>query len=355
MGGPLSRLLADLIIENKIETQIAKHPKWGKLWDWVRLIDDTLSVWESENTFQEFFLYLNTLHPHIQWTNETEKNGKLAIFDIQIIRTEAGYATTVYRKPAASNRYIHYRSAQAWKEKATAIRTLKARAIEYCSDAELLANELAYLLEVFIQNGYPENTVWRMLYQENQAKDKDKEDINLDKSFFIPYHSRARRLIQILKEKFGIATIYKRTQTLGDIILKKGRQVKTEYKKNAVYKIPCAECPKKYVGQTSGTLKKRTAEHTRWCRKKHKKQLLQSSKKNDGIAYHHHYTGHQIDFDNVEIITQEKSYWRRLIIEGIEIKWLGEDRANLQLGYEVHECWDPILAKLHCIPTNTGT
>ena len=55
MGGPLSRLLADLIIENKIETQIAKHPKWGKLRDWVRLIDDTLSVWKSENTFQEFF------------------------------------------------------------------------------------------------------------------------------------------------------------------------------------------------------------------------------------------------------------------------------------------------------------
>jgi hypothetical protein len=101
-----------------------------------------------------------------------------------------------------------------------------------------------------------------MLYQENQAKEKDKEDINLDKSFFIPYHSRTRRLIQILKEKFGIATIYKRTQTLGDIILKIGRQVKTEYKKNAVYKILCAECPKKCVGQTSGTLKKRTAEHT---------------------------------------------------------------------------------------------
>ena len=89
--------------------------------------------------------------------------------------------------------------------------------------------------------------------------------------------------------------------------------------------------------------------------KEAQKQLLQSSKKNDGIAYHHHYTGHQIDFDNVEIITQEKSYWRRLIIEGIEIKWLGEDRANLQLGYEVHECWDPILAKLHRIPTNINT
>ena len=48
MGGPLSRCLADLIIENKIEKQISEHPIWGPKWDWVRLIDDTLSVWESK-------------------------------------------------------------------------------------------------------------------------------------------------------------------------------------------------------------------------------------------------------------------------------------------------------------------
>ena len=35
---------ADLIIENKIEKVIQHHPKWGQIWDWVRLIDDTLSV-----------------------------------------------------------------------------------------------------------------------------------------------------------------------------------------------------------------------------------------------------------------------------------------------------------------------
>ena len=270
MGRPLSRLLADLIIENKIEAEIQKHPRWGKIWDWVRLIDDTLSVWESEEVFKEFFQFINTLHPHIQWTNETETDNKIAIFDIQIILSESGYATTVYRKAAASDRYIHYTSAQAWKEKAAAIRTLKARAIEYCSDQTLLANELSHLLKVFIENGYPENTVWRMLYQENQDKTKEKEEFNLDKSLFIPYHPRAKRLINILKTKFSIPTIYKRTQTLGDILLKKGRQMEKEYKKNAVYRIPCAECSKKYVGQTSGTLNKRTAEHVRWCRKKHK-------------------------------------------------------------------------------------
>ena len=54
----------------------------------------------------------------------------------------------------------------------------------------------------------------------------------------------------------------------------------------------------------------------------------------------------KIDFENVDIITKEKSYWRRLIQEGLEIKQLGnENRANLQAGYEINECWDPILKK----------
>ena len=96
MGGPLSRCLADLIIENKIEKQISEHPTWGPKWDWLRLIDDNLSVWESKETFLDFFDFLNTLHPGIKWTNEMEEEGKIAIFDILITRTEAGYSTTVY-------------------------------------------------------------------------------------------------------------------------------------------------------------------------------------------------------------------------------------------------------------------
>ena len=96
-----------------------------------------------------------------KWKCEKEKEGKLAIFDIQIMREGNKLKTTVYRKASSSDRYIHYTSWQAWREKACAIRTLKNRAILYCSDEELLADELAYLLQVFIQNGYPEKDVYR--------------------------------------------------------------------------------------------------------------------------------------------------------------------------------------------------
>ena len=152
MGGPLSRLLADLVIENKIESVIRAHEKWGKIWDWVRLIDDTLSAWESKEIFEEFFKYLNTIHPHIAWTCELEEEGKLPIFDILVIRTENGFETTVYRKSTHSNRYIHYTSAQAWKEKVACIKTLKKRALEYCSNEQLLADEFSFLIDIFEQN-----------------------------------------------------------------------------------------------------------------------------------------------------------------------------------------------------------
>jgi len=78
------------------------------------------------------------------------------------------------------------------------------------------------------------------------------------------------------------------------------------YKRNTVYSIPCQQCPKKYVGQTTATIKKRCSEHRNWCQKKHKKKILKTSKKNDGIAFHYHETGHAIDFENTQIIAEEK-------------------------------------------------
>jgi len=79
----------------------------------------------------------------------------------------------------------------------------------------------------------------------------------------------------------------------------------------------------------------------------HKKKLFKSTTKNDGIAYHHHLTGHEIDFENTRILAEETSYWPRLIIEGLEIKKLQPTvRANMQAGYEIDPIWDIYLGSL---------
>ena len=69
-------------------------------------------------------------------------------------------------------------------------------------------------------------------------------------------------------------------------------------------------------------------------------------KKDNGLALHVHQTGHSFDFDNTKIITKESNYWRRLILEGIEIKF-GENLVNLQGGYEIDNIWMPFLQSIH--------
>ena len=77
------------------------------------------------------------------------------------------------------------------------------------------------------------------------------------------------------------------------------------YKRNTVYSIPCQQCPKKYVGQTTAIIKKRCSEHRNWCQKKNKKKILKTYKKKAGIAFHYHEMGHAMDFENTQIIAEE--------------------------------------------------
>ena len=157
MGGPLSRLLADLIIENKIEAKIKANRRWKKSFNWVRLIDDTFMNWlDTEAKLDEFFEYLNSLYPPIRWTMEKEGNdGRFNIFDIQLTRNGDRVDTSVYRKPSASDRYLHFSSAQAWHEKAAAIHTLTLRALNYCSMKELHDLAISCIKQVFLDNRYP--------------------------------------------------------------------------------------------------------------------------------------------------------------------------------------------------------
>lgn len=342
MGGPLSRLLADLVLENRVEKIIREHPVWKEIWDWVRLIDDTLSAWESVEQFMLFYQFLDNIHPSIKWTFELEVNGRLPIFDILIIREEAGFQTTVYRKPTHSDRYIHYTSSQAWKEKAGCIRTLKQRAVDYCSNNQLLEEELRHLHNTFKDNGYPDHLISKILYHDNKNKEKQQQP-DLTRSFHVPYHPKARRLLKMLEIEFNTDIIYTKTTTLCDMITKKSRKPEASFTKNVVYNIPCKEpCQVSYIGQTGKTLITRIKQHSEMCRKKTTSNKLKSERKDNGLAYHHLKTGHDFDFNNTKILAVEKNYWRRLIVEGIEIK-NKPNTANLKTGFEINDIWRPFL------------
>ena len=144
-----------------------------------------LGIWRD---ILRIFEYFNTLHGRKKMDEWSWKKGnKIAMFDILPRRADSGYSATVYRKPAASDRYRHYTSAQAWKEKVSAIHTQKSRPYVYCREEEYLAKELSHILQLFIDNGYPANTVWRILYQDKKEKKKEGE-LDISKALYTPYH-----------------------------------------------------------------------------------------------------------------------------------------------------------------------
>jgi hypothetical protein len=353
MGGPLSGLLADLIIENKIEKPIATHPRWGKLVDWIRKADDTFLEWTSTpHDLHEFHQFLNSLHPTIKWTMELEKDNRIPFLDVLIIKSPPQLLTTVYRKCSASNRYIHFTSSQPWSEKSAALKTLRRRAEDYCSTPQLLEEELLLLSQIFLQNGFPAQTIHRILHKQSPSThpltDPDaslEEPPKPSPTFFAPFHPSARRLFKTLQTKFNITTIHTKTTTLGNILLKR-RPIRPLHSPGVVYAIPC-ECSKFYIGETKRTAAIRTSEEAAACAKVDKTNKLSTNQNADlGITTHHKQTGHTFQFHSTKIISSETNWYKRKLLEGLYIQTNKEHTVNLKAGTKVDNCWAPTIASI---------
>ncbi|KYQ52017.1 hypothetical protein ALC60_08631, partial [Trachymyrmex zeteki] len=75
-------------------------------------------------------------------------------------------------------------------------------------------------------------------------------------------------------------------------------------RRKIAYKINCNDCDASYVGQTYRKLKTRISEH----------------KKRSTVSEHGLYHGYNLDWDNVEILDEERYYNKRVISEMIHIK-----------------------------------
>ena len=91
----------------------------------------------------------------ISFTFEQEKNGKLSFLDIEVSREKGKFVTTVYRKPTFSGVYTHFESFLPTIYKFGMVYTLAYRCFKICSDWTKFHEELRFLKQVFLENGYP--------------------------------------------------------------------------------------------------------------------------------------------------------------------------------------------------------
>lgn len=78
---------------------------------------------------------------------------------------------------------------------------------------------------------------------------------------------------------------------------------------HTIYKIPCNNCDKIYVGQTKQYLKERIKQH------KNYNNNQQTALRKHEIEKQHHF-----NYDNTKIITTEKHTQKRLLLEMIHIQ-----------------------------------
>ena len=108
--------------------------------------------------WKKFHDYLNTISTSIKFTKELEKSGQLAFLDVSVQQMEDGsLATSVYRKPTHTDRYLQYSSHHPVNQKVSVARTLFSRAISITSNKEKKIEEFHQITKTLKNNGFPSN------------------------------------------------------------------------------------------------------------------------------------------------------------------------------------------------------
>lgn len=102
MGNPLSPLISEFFM-SAFEVRLKRMNWLPRIW--LRFVDDVFAIikaCEVENTLK----MLNEQFPSINFTVETENNGKISFLDLELSRKNGVIDLVVFHKPTATLRYI---------------------------------------------------------------------------------------------------------------------------------------------------------------------------------------------------------------------------------------------------------
>ena len=116
------------------------------------------------------------------------------------------------------------------------------------------------------------------------------------------------------------------------------------------------DCGKSYIGQTRRKLMTRIKEHKRSC-EGDLSSISPNQNQDNGIPFHLASTGHTFDFDKTSILEIEKSFHRRLALEGIHINVARavDSSVNINAGLKLDNFWTPFLRELSASLKNSPT
>ena len=342
MGNPLAPIIADLWMQ-KMETKLNRFSK-NRPVIWLRYVDDVFCLFTtSETKIKDFHSRINRWHEKLTFTLELGSNNSISFLDVLVTQDEEDKLTTsMYRKPTHTGLYMLWDSNQNRKYKLGLIRTLVIRIYRICSKQSIIEKELNLLRKTLTDNGYPPHIVRRGIVEgevitrrisQNQMKMNNNNDNNNRKTiyFTIKYYgqesvvfaSKVKKYCKKLISNLDIQFAFKKNMSLKSVFLPilKGTD-ENRKKKNLVYSIPCLDCDRVYIGETSRMKETRMKEH-----KANIRTLATKSELVEHILTHKH----QFDFMNTQTLAFETDWRKRVIKESIlSSRTLGKSINNVK-------------------------
>ena len=223
-------------------------------WFWRRYVDDTCTALPT-NLVDSFHDHLNTIYPCIQFTIERESDGQLPFLDILLNREEDGsISISVYRKATHRNQYLCFHSHHAAAHKQAVVRSSGVSRVQ---EEKLVSQALQ-------GNGYPKGFIHRHTCP--QPDQRTPRDQVARGAGTLPYISGLSESICRVLAPLAIQVTFHPYRTLRQELVHPKDPVPANRRKGVVYSIPCAECPRTYIGQMGRSLDHRLREH-RWALK----------------------------------------------------------------------------------------
>jgi hypothetical protein len=223
------------------------------------VIFDTLHM--NINTIIDDF---NSIHPNIQFTDETEQDNRINYLDIAIHRKRTHINISIFRKPTHTDTLIPYTSNHPAQQKYAAIKFLYNRLNSY-----QLHNE-EYQQENIIHNILYNNCVplqnhthkRQQNYTKNQKSSKELHLHNPPKKWCtFTYIGKETLLITKIFKQANLQIAYRTNNTLQKHLSYNSQQDK--FTQSGIYKLTCPDCNKAYIGQTGRDFYARYNEHKR--------------------------------------------------------------------------------------------
>ena len=261
MGSPLSSFLAEAVMQDLEKRSVTHNPD---IKTWNRYVDDVLATVKKDKTDDILHCINNTLE-NIQFTKEEEHNNQLAFLDVLLTRTNDGTINTqVYRKKTHTDQVLNFNSNHPTQHKISCIRTLFNRIDTHCNTEEAKQTERRYLYSTFMKNNYPKNFINKVLTSVRNQRQIDKSNEQPEQpktTITLPYINSTSEMTARLLRPFNINVAHKPTHKLRSYFTKHKDKTSTTETKNAIYMVPCRDCPQRYIGQTSKKIETRITEH----------------------------------------------------------------------------------------------